>query len=342
MAKGIIRKVRCIETGEVYNSQKEASKNLGVNQQSIGKVLKGKLKQTGGYHFEYVDVEPEPEQMYLTTTNEQGELIPVIDSREVARMMGKEHWDILWYIEGRTAKDKTYATGILPTLLSNGFDPRAYFIESSYTSDNGVSYKCYLCTRMGCDLLATRQNGEKGILFCAKYVKRFEEMEKELKSMSVHKYPEITEKQQCILAIYDGGASAVTASKRLVEIEVQEATAPLKGTIAEQQAELTQSKAELTEKTEFIDDINDCFPISQIVKDNKQLLKDRKDIVICPAILNRTASELNIPVNKIDNPIVYSPHRRVNAYPRKVWEKAYPDIKLPEKKSKKLPEKESK
>ena len=338
MAKGMARKVRCIETGEVFDFCREASIKLGLSESAVSKAARGIRKTAKGYHFEYVEVESEPEQMYLTTTNEQGETVPVIDSREVARMMGREHKEILGYIEGK-AKGNKNITGILPTLQGGQLLPTDYFIESSYVADNGTKYKCYLCTRMGCDLLATRQIGEKGILFCAKYVERFNEMEKELKSKSEHQHPELTEKQQCILAIYDGGASAVTASKRLVEIEVQEATAPLKGTIAEQQEELTQSKAELTEKTEFIDDINDCFPISQIVKDNKQLLKDRKDIVICPAILNRTASELNLPVNKIDNPIKYSPYRRVNAYPRKVWEKAYPDIKLPEKPDIKLPEK---
>ena len=152
-------------------------------------------------------------------------------------------------------------------------------------------------------------------------------MEKELKSKSVHQYPELTEKQQCILAVYDGGASAVAASKRLVEIEVQEATALL-------EEELTQSKAELNEKTEFIDDVNDCFTFTKVKEYNKQLLRDRKDIVLSTAKLNEVAAELGIPVNKIDNPIEYSPYRRVNAYPRKVWEKAYPDVKLPEKESK--------
>ena len=335
-------KVRCIETGEVYNSYTEAGKAIGINHSSIRKVVLGKQESTKGLHFEVVEEnEQEVGVVQATVKNKQEELIPVLDSREVARMMGKPHWEILWYIEGKV-NNYHHITGILPTLQGEQLTTTDYFIESSYIADNGTKCRCYLCTRMGCDLLATRQKGEKGILFCAKYVERFKEMEEELKSKSVHQYPELTEKQQCILAIYDGGASAVTASKRLVEIEVQEATASLKGTIAEQQAELKQSKADLTEKTEFIDDINDCFPISQIVQHNKQLLKDRKDIVICPAILNRTASELNIPVNKIDNPIEYSPYRKVNAYPRKVWEKAYPDIKLPEKKSKKLPEKESK
>ena len=326
MAKGKVIKVRCIETGEVYNSCNEAVRKLGLPKSAVSNVIRGIQKSAKGLHFEVVEEEPEEEQMYLTTTNEQGEPVPVIDSREVARMMEKEHREILGYIEGRVKGDKQIS-GILPTLLSNGIDPSAYFIESSYINANNRRDKCYLCTRMGCDLLATRQIGEKGILFCAKYVERFNEMEKELKSKSVHQYPELTEKQQCILAIYDGGESAVTASKRLVEIEVQEATAPLK-------AELTQSKAELTEKTEFIDDVNDCFTFTQVKQNNKQLLRDRKDIVLSTAKLNEVAAELGIPVNKIDNPIVYSPYRKVNAYPRKVWLTAYPDIKLPEKENK--------
>ena len=97
---------------------------------------------------------------------------------------------------------------------------------------------------------------------------------------------------------------------------------------------LAQTKAELTEKTEFIDDINDCFTFTQVSQFNRQLLKDRKDIILSTATLNKVAAELCIPINKIDNPIVYSPYKRVNAYPRKVWMSAYPDIKLPEKESK--------
>ena len=100
------------------------------------------------------------------------------------------------------------------------------------------------------------------------------------------------------------------------------------------QEQIKQLTAELTEKTEFIDDINDCFTFTQVSQFNRQLLKDRKDIVLSTATLNKVAAELCIPVNKIDNPIVYSPYKRVNAYPRKVWMSAYPDIKLPEKESK--------
>ena len=330
MAKA--RKVRCIETGEVYNSYTEAGRATGISKDSVRAVILGKQESTKGLHFVAVEENiQEVEVLPSTVQNEQGETIPVIDSREVARMMGKSHSDILDYIEGNK---NSGIISIAECLVKAGASLSGYFIESSYLNTiNNRKYRCYLVTKKGCELLGNKQQGEKGTLFSIAYVERFNAMEKELKSKSVHQYPELTEKQQCILAIYDGGASAVTASKRLAEIEVQEATALLK-------EELTQSKAELTEKTDFIDDVNDCFPISQIVKDNKQLLRDRKDIVISPAKLNRIASELNMPVNKIDNPIEYSPYRRVNAYPRKVWMTAYPDIKLPEKKeSKKLPEK---
>ena len=187
---------------------------------------------------------------------------------------------------------------------------------------------------MGCDLLATRQKGEKGILFCAKYVERFKEMEKELKSKSVHQYPELAKEDELILSVVKGATplDRVTALQELTALITDKATAPLK-------AELTQTKSELNDKTEFIDDINDCFTFTEVKEYNKQLLRDRKDIVLSTAKLNEVAAELGIPINKIDNPIEHSPYRRVNAYPRKVWEKAYPDIKLPEKPDIKLPEK---
>ena len=324
------RKVRCVETGEVYSSYREAGRATGVSYYSVRAIALGEKESVKGLHFEVV--EEEEEQMITSITNEQGETVPVIDSREVARMMGRAHWEILSYIDGSKSNG---VIGIAECLSKQGTLLSDFFIESSYLNlTNNRKSKCYLVTKKGCELLATRQNGEKGILFSIAYVERFNAMEKELNSKSVHQYPELTEKQQCILAVYDGGASAVAASKRLVEIEVQEATAPLKGTIAEQQAELTQSKAELTEKTELLDDINDCFTFTQVKQYNKQLLRDRKDIVLSTAKLNEVAAELGIPVNKIDNPIEYSPYRRVNAYPRKVWMTAYPDIKLPEKESK--------
>ena len=98
-----------------------------------------------------------------------------LDSREVAEMMGKKHKHILQYIEGN--KD---VVGIVPVLESQGLDFQKYFIESSYKAGTR-QYKCYLISKLGCELLGNRLQGEKGILFSAKYVERFNEMENKLK-----------------------------------------------------------------------------------------------------------------------------------------------------------------
>lgn len=107
-----------------------------------------------------------------------------IDSREVAEMMGKEHKEILQYIEGRVdKKGNSLVIGIVPTLESEGLHSQKYFIPSTYRSGTR-EYKCYLVTKMGCELLGNKQQGEKGILFTAKYVERFNQMEQAIKGQT--------------------------------------------------------------------------------------------------------------------------------------------------------------
>lgn len=107
-----------------------------------------------------------------------------LDSREVAEMMGKEHKEILQYLEGRKDKEgNVLIEGIIPVLESEGLHSQNYFIKSSYKVEgNNKNYPCYLCTKMGCEMLGNKQQGAKGILFTAKYVKRFNEMEEHLKN----------------------------------------------------------------------------------------------------------------------------------------------------------------
>ena len=245
------------------------------------------------------------ERKEMQTITMEGKEIPVIDSREVAEMIGKTHSALLKDLQG--TKDGK-SIGIIPTLEKSNFDLSNYFIESSYKAGTREC-KYYLCTKLGCELIGNKQQGEKGILFSARYVERFNQYEEALKEMQQPKQMSDNE--------------LIATALLLVNEKYEQA-----------KEKLTQAKAELKEKTEFIDDINDCFTFTQISQFNKQLLKDRKDIVLSTATLNRVAAELCIPINKIDNPIVYSPYKRVNAYPRKVWMSAYPDIKLPEKESK--------
>lgn len=102
--------------------------------------------------------------------------LTTIDSREVAEMLGKGHAELLRDIDGRD----NYI-GIIPTLEKANIALSNYFIPSTYRSGTR-EYKCYLVTKMGCELLGNKQQGEKGILFTAKYVERFNEMEEAIKN----------------------------------------------------------------------------------------------------------------------------------------------------------------
>ena len=129
-------------------------------------------------------------ELMKVKTNE-GKEVTVIDSREVAEMLGKEHKEILQYLEGlKTKEGKVKVVGIIPTLEQSGDVHVAnYFIESTY-NDRGRIKKCYLITKMGCEMLGNKQKGEKGILFTAKYVERFNQYEEQLKELTQPKLPQ--------------------------------------------------------------------------------------------------------------------------------------------------------
>lgn len=108
---------------------------------------------------------------YKVLKNNEGQAVQTIPSYEVAKMMEKEHWEVLRMLEG--SKDRK---GIIQTLNDHQMGVVEYFVPSTYVDDKGETRKCYECTKMGCDMLANKMTGGKGILFTAKYVKRFNEM----------------------------------------------------------------------------------------------------------------------------------------------------------------------
>lgn len=103
----------------------------------------------------------------LSIVNRDGVLLA--DSREVAEMVDKPHNDLMksirQYCEYLTAGD---------------FPLSDFFIESDYKDTTGRTLPCYLITRKGCDMVANKMTGAKGVLFTAAYVTQFEEMEKQL------------------------------------------------------------------------------------------------------------------------------------------------------------------
>lgn len=54
LSKRNLKLVRCIETGQVFESLKQASEYLGVNKSALCSCLKGRTKTCGNLHWEYI------------------------------------------------------------------------------------------------------------------------------------------------------------------------------------------------------------------------------------------------------------------------------------------------
>lgn len=116
-------------------------------------------------------------------TKEKTDNVQTITTIEIAEMMETEHGEILKKLEGTTRPDGSIKqVGIIPTLSKGKIPVADYFAESTYLDAQGKPRKCYNVTKLGCDFLANKFTGEKGILFTARYVKRFDEMEKQVEN----------------------------------------------------------------------------------------------------------------------------------------------------------------
>lgn len=98
--------------------------------------------------------------------------VDVVDSREVAVMVGKSHAHLMRDIDG-------YAK-ILEESSESKFGLADFFIPSTYKDAQEKSRPCYLLTKKGCDMVANKMTGEKGVRFTAAYVTAFEKMREKL------------------------------------------------------------------------------------------------------------------------------------------------------------------
>lgn len=155
----------------------------------------------------------------INVTNYNGTV--VVSSRDVARDFGKEHND--------TKKR------IRELVRDMGEISHNYFILSEYKDSLNRTQEEYLLTRDGFSLLVMGFTGAPALQWKLKYIDAFNKMEQALRNQ----VPQLSEKQQCILAIYDGGQGAIHGAKRLSEIEVAEAVAPLEAKIEEQKPLVT-------------------------------------------------------------------------------------------------------
>lgn len=142
-----------------------------------------------------------------------------IDSREVAEMVGKRHdhliRDIKGYIEVLEENPK--------------LGTRNFFEESTYITNQNKIQPCYLLTKKGCDMVANKMTGSKGVMFTAMYVDAFHKMDEYIKQQAqistptsqleaIKMFVQIQEEQQ---AFNQRIENEVTGIRNIVGIETK-------------------------------------------------------------------------------------------------------------------------
>lgn len=91
----------------------------------------------------------------------------VTNSREIAAMVGKNHYQIL-----RAIRE------CMEILYKFKFEVDNFFIKDTYLDLQGKPRPCYLLTKNGCAIVANKITKSKRILFNDEYITKFDEMEK--------------------------------------------------------------------------------------------------------------------------------------------------------------------
>ncbi|WP_212936934.1 Rha family transcriptional regulator [Bacillus hominis] len=113
----------------------------------------------------------------------------VVSSIDVAEITGKRHDNLMRDIKG-----------YISTLeVSSDLRASNFFVEGTYIDGSNRVKPCFFLTRKGCDMIANKITGEKGILFTATYVERFYDMENQLKQELQSKLP--TTYKEALLAL---------------------------------------------------------------------------------------------------------------------------------------------
>lgn len=162
----------------------------------------------------------------LTLMNFNG--VETIDSRQVAEAVGKEHYNLLKDI----AKYCEYLGAV-------NFDFSDFFIKSTYTTEQNKAMPCYLCTRKGCEMIANKLTGQKGVTFTALYINAFHKMENQIKK---HKSIQTAEDKAKALAVKEMNARVRMSNQLLKLAKVDTVSKEYKNILVAKSAEVLTGK----------------------------------------------------------------------------------------------------
>ncbi|MCQ8264133.1 Rha family transcriptional regulator [Streptococcus suis] len=171
----------------------ELGEKIGISEQVISNWFKGLSAPTAlnAYHirnffasgnkqttlFESI-FETQLKQSDMSMTAPDG--TKYISSRSVAEWTEKRHDNLVRDIENyiRVLSEDEQTSN-----LRNGLTSRveSYFIADTYQAeDGGRAYKMYWCSRKGCEMIANKMTGARGIRFTSQYIEVFHSMEQAL------------------------------------------------------------------------------------------------------------------------------------------------------------------
>lgn len=214
-------------------------------------------------------------------TPKQVDEVATINSREVAQMMEIKHWEVLRKIEG--SKDRK---GYIEILTNNQMVASDYFIESYYKDESGKLNTCYEITKMGCEFLANKFTGEKGVLFTAKYVQRFNEMERQFKPKS-----QLEVLQLAVNQMVEQNKVLTEHEQRLDEVETK----------VEEQITLKSGEQRGFQKavSKKVYEFADCKEEASVLF--KELYRDVKDRFGVPSYKDIRRNDLQAALNYVNN-----------------------------------------
>ena len=102
------------------------------------------------------------------------------DSRDVAEAIERDHSKLLRTI-------RSYCEYLTEAKIGLSY----FFVPAEYEDITGRKLPRYFITRKGCDMIANKLTGKKGVLFTAAYVSAFEQMKNQLSTAqtSIQRYP---------------------------------------------------------------------------------------------------------------------------------------------------------
>ena len=102
--------------------------------------------------------------------------------------------------------------------IKPNFGLNEFFVENCYIDPIGRTLPCFLLTKMGCELVANKLIGEKGVLFTVAYVTKFNEMEAAEREAEIkaHERPRLTEFNSAVRNVLSGMSYCCTKPSRVM------------------------------------------------------------------------------------------------------------------------------